>query len=321
VAVCSAAILPSRHGCARTAHRRTRRLPLLPVRADGVTVHDLDGRAYLDCVAGAGTLVLGHGHPAVIDAVRRALARPDADRIEAAFTAALRRILPPGLGADATIHAYGANPARAAWHPGLVVADETLTGLGRTGELWAVDHAGVTPDVLVLPRAIGGGLPLAAVACRAGLSATVAESGDFVRDACLAMAAGIATVEYVLEHDLATRARKVGEYLSTAITEAARGIRVLGAVHGTGLLLDLDILGPDAAPDPAAARAVRRAAQERGLLVDLAGSRGTALRLTPPLTIADHEAEQVAERLTAAAAAVHDRQTERAEQAERTGRA
>ncbi len=296
----------------------------MPMRAQGMTLHDGDGRVYLDCVAGAGTLLLGHNHPVVVEAVRRVLDSgaplhllDSATPIRDEFTETLRSVLPPALTENARVHSCGsaatAHVRRLPAGPDTVIADETLTGLGRTGELWDVDHTGVIPDAMVLPNAIGGGLPLAVIAYRAGLDEWIEGTHrDCGHGHQLAMAAGTATIKYVVEHDLTTHARKVGERIRVAFQGAARDLPALGAVRGRGLLLDLDLVDPDEDPDargtrvavPALAHAVRAEAAERGLLVDLAGRSGAVVRLLPPLTITDQEADRIVELLLDAIAAV-----------------
>jgi len=322
--VSPAAILDRQRDHEAPAGEHVRHLPIVPMRAEGMTVYGADGRAYLDCLAGAGTLVLGHNHPVVIEALRRVLdsgaplhALDLATPIRDEFTETLLGILPPGLAKDARIHACGSaatehvhNVAEA---PGALIADESLTGLGRTGELWGVDHTGVTPDVMILPAAIGGGLPLAAIAYRAGLDQWIEGAHlDCGYGDQLAMAAGTATIKYVVEHDLATRARKIGERLRIAFEEAARELPVLGDVRGRGLMLGIELVDPDSAPDasgarppaPALARAVRAEVLERGLLIELSDRSGATLGLLPPLTVTGQEADRVVELLLGAVAAV-----------------
>ena len=256
-----------------------RHVPIVPMRAQGMTVYGADGRVYLDCVAGAGTLALGHNHPAVVEAVRRVLDSgaplhpvDPATPIRNEFTETLLSVLPPALAENARIHSCGSSATEHVRTllgvPDALIADETLTGLGRTGELWDVDHTGVTPDAMILPNAIGGGLPLAVIAYRAGLDQWIEGAHpDCGHGHQLAMAAGTATIKYVVEHDLTTHARKVGERIRTAFEEAADDLPALGEVRGRGLLLDLDLVDPGGAQDslgaraaaPALARAVRAA--------------------------------------------------------------
>ena len=92
-----------------------------------------------------------------------------------------------------------------------LIADEVQTGVGRTGAFWAVEHSGITPDVMVLSKAIGGSLPLAVVVYREDLDVWEpgTHAGTF-RGNQLAMAAGTATLTYVRENRLAERAATLG---------------------------------------------------------------------------------------------------------------
>ena len=423
------------------ARSYARHLPVVPVRAEGMTVHGADGRSYLDCLSGAGSLALGHNHPVTVQAIRRVLDSGAplhvldlATPIKDEFTETLLSLLPPGLAQDAKLHfcgptgadaveaaiklartatgraglvaftgAYhgmtagalaatgntavrtpaavsdagitrlpfpqhyrcpygvggiageriaveharrlfedpgsgmtppaavivepvqgegGVVPAPDGWllalralateHGMPLVADEVQTGLGRTGELWGVDHAGVVPDMMVLSKAIGGGLPLAVLVYRGEYDVWQegAHTGTF-RGHQLAMAAGTATLRYIAEHSLAERARKLGDRLRVDLAEAMDELPAIGDVRGRGLMIGLDLVDPEAGPDalgarpaaPALARRVRAEALERGLIVELGGRHGAVLRLLPPLTMTELEAEQVRDVLLAAIAA------------------
>jgi diaminobutyrate-2-oxoglutarate transaminase len=192
--------------------------------------------------------------------------------------------------------------ALAAEHGMPLIADEVQTGLGRTGELWGVDHAGVVPDIMVLSKAIGGGLPLAVIVYRAEYDVWEegAHTGTF-RGHQLAMAAGTATMRFVAENSLAERSRKLGDKLRAEFVEAMAELPAIGDVRGRGLMIGLDLVDRDAAADvlgarpaaPGLARRVRAEALARGLIVELGGRHGAVLRLLPPLTMTELEAEQV----------------------------
>ncbi|CDR06011.1 hypothetical protein GCM10022420_052100 [Streptomyces iranensis] len=356
-----------RESAARTYARA---LPIVPVRARGMTVEGADGRRYLDCLSGAGALALGHNHPVVLDAIRAVL---DAEAplqvldlatpVKDAFTDELFATLPPGLAARARVQfcgpagtdaveaalklvrtatgrdgllafsgAYhgmtagalavsGGAPAAgvtrlpfpydyrcpfgvggehgaelsARWTEKLLddpkggvpgpagmilepvqgeggvipapdgwlrrmrditaarsiplIADEVQTGVGRTGAFWAVDHGGVVPDVMVLSKAIGGGLPLAVVVYREDLDVWPpgAHAGTF-RGNQLAMAAGAATLAYVRENNLAERAATVGARMLDRLRQFATGRAWIGDVRGRGLMIGLELVDQDAGP-------------------------------------------------------------------------
>lgn len=188
-----------------------------------------------------------------------------------------------------------------------LIADEVQTGVGRTGAFWGVDHAGITPDVLVLSKAIGGGLPLAVIVYDAELDRwrPGAHTGTF-RGNQLAMAAGAATLRFVAEQGLADRAATVGARLTRGLTDLAATCPSVGDVRGRGLMLGVEVVDPDDAPDglgsrspaPALADRIRAEALDRGLIVELGGRGDTVVRLLPPLVISDAEVDSVLNRLT-----------------------
>ncbi|MGW1915467.1 diaminobutyrate--2-oxoglutarate transaminase family protein [Streptomyces sp. NPDC002076] len=439
-----------RRQSARESSARTyaRALPIVPVRARGLTIEGADGRRYLDCLSGAGTLALGHNHPVVLEAIRRVLDSGAplsvldlATPVKDAFITELFRTLPPGLadrarvqfcgpaGTDAVEAAlklvraatgrtgilaftgayhgmtagalaasggardvqvarlpypqdyrcpFGVGGARGAelaarWTESLLddpksgvplpagmilepvqgeggvipgpddwlrrmrrltadrsiplIADEIQTGVGRTGAFWAVDHSGVTPDVMVLSKAIGGSLPLAVIVYRDDLDVWQpgAHAGTF-RGNQLAMAAGTATLTYVRENGLADRAADLGSRMLNQLGELAGTFACVGEVRGRGLMIGVELVDPARAgsepldhssaatglepshtPYPAApelAVAVQRECLQRGLIVELGGRHSAVVRLLPPLTISEEQATAVLDRLSDAVAAV-----------------
>ncbi|MFI9167809.1 aminotransferase class III-fold pyridoxal phosphate-dependent enzyme [Streptomyces lincolnensis] len=519
-----------RRQAARESGARTyaRALPIVPVRARGLTIEGADGRRYLDCLSGAGTLALGHNHPVVLEAIRTVIdsgaplhALDLATPVQDAFIAELFRTLPPGLVGRARVqfcgpgatdamdaafrlvqaatgregllafsgdrHGLGAagfeqargfeafvgraggfevsgrtgglgasgaarmfemprraealegagnagafqglaqagavqGPGRAGefhragrtldaplthlpypqdyrcpfgvggargadlaarWTESVLddprtgtplpagmileavqgeggvipapddwmrrmrevtaarsvplIVDETQTGVGRTGAFWAVDHSGITPDVMILSKAIGGSLPLSVVVHSDALD--VDEPGVHTspyRGNQLAMAAGTATMAYVRENHLAERAATLGSRMLTQLQDLARQFAVVGEVRGRGLMIGVEMVEPASSgalganggfgdgsdrsgggvelepqparePRPAAptlATAVQRECLRRGLIVELGGRHGNVVRLLPPLTISDEQATAVLDRLADALEAV-----------------
>jgi diaminobutyrate-2-oxoglutarate transaminase len=423
-----------RESAART-YART--LPIAPVHARGAEVTGADGRTYLDCLSGAGTLALGHNHPEVVAALRRTLdsgaplhaldlITPEKD----AFTGELLALLPGELRGAARLHFCGpagtdaveaalklaraatgrrgvvaftgayhgmtlgasavSGPARMratvpadtvpvtrlpyphpyrcpfggadpggelsarlleslltdpssgvdlpaavilevvqgeggvveapdAWlrairrttaeHGVVLVVDEVQTGVGRTGHFWACERAGITPDVLVASKAVGGGLPLAVIAYRPELDTWLPgdHTGTFRGDT-LAMAAGRTTLRTVAEERLHEHARRIGGQLSAALRDLATRHPRIGDVRGRGLMLGAELVDPAGDPDatghppadPAFARALRAACLDHGLIVELGGRHDAVLRLLPPLILTEDQAATVLDRLAAA---------------------
>lgn len=194
-----------------------------------------------------------------------------------------------------------------------LIADEVQTGVGRTGAFWAVEHSGIVPDVMVLSKAVGGSLPLAVIVYREELDTwrPGAHAGTF-RGNQLAMAAGAATLRYVREQGLAERAAVVGGRMLARLRGLAARHACIGDVRGRGLMIGLELVDPRGEPDdhgalPAAPRlaaAVQQEALRRGLIVELGGRHAAVIRLLPPLTITEEQAEAVLDRLADSLAAV-----------------
>ncbi|AEA67880.1 aspartate aminotransferase family protein [Pseudomonas brassicacearum] len=411
-----------------------RRIPLALKRAKGLYVEDVEGRTFIDCLAGAGTLALGHNHPVVIEAIQQVLAdelplhtldltTPVKDR----FVQDLFGLLPAELAAEAKIQFCGptgtdaveaalklvrtatgrstvlsfqggyhgmsqgalslmgslgpkkplgallssgvqfmpypydyrcpfglggvegvkANlhylenllndpeagvqlpaavivevvqgeggviPADLDWIRGLrriteqagvaLIVDEIQSGFGRTGKMFAFEHAGIIPDVVVLSKAIGGSLPLAVVVYRDWLDTWLpgAHAGTF-RGNQMAMAAGSAVMRYLQEHDLPAHAAAMGERLSEHLRILQRDFPQLGDIRGRGLMLGVELVDPAGKPDalghpPVHARLapqLQRECLKRGLILELGGRQGGVVRFLPPLIITKAEIDRVAE--------------------------
>jgi diaminobutyrate-2-oxoglutarate transaminase len=414
----------------RESNARTypRGLPIVIRSGRGAWVKDVDGRTYIDCLAGAGALALGHNHPEVVAALRRALddeapmqtldlptplkdrfteelfaslpaefasdykiqfcGPSGSDAVEAALklvkTATGKRGIlafqgayhgmtlgslsvssdsgprraiaglssethflpfpldkdcPFGLGgaagaamgvryiqslfADQKSGASsmaamivepvqgegGVNPAPDSWlreirrlthqHGVPLIFDEVQTGLGRTGRLYAFQHAGVTPDVLVLSKAIGGGLPLAVVLYRRDLDiwAPGAHAGTF-RGAQLSFASGAAAIRFVREQGLAEHADAMGARLRASLEEAVSSSGLPAEVRGRGLMLGVAISqdSDTRLANGELARLVQRECLDRGLIVELGGRRSAVIRFLPPLIISANEVDAVSDR-------------------------
>jgi len=417
-----------------------RRLPIALKSGRGVRVVDIEGREYIDCLAGAGALALGHSHPAVTEAIRKALEEEaplqtldlptplkerfidelfetlpadfaaqariqfcgpsGADAVEAALklvkTATGRRSLlcfhgsyhgmtSGALGLTGTIAAKaaisgssseiqflpfpsdyrcpfgvggeagrmlgatyietllddpnsgvcapaamilevvqgegGINPAPDEWLRQIremtrkrgipLIVDEVQTGLGRTGRFFAFEQAGITPDVVVLSKAIGGGLPLAVVVYHRDLDVWKpgAHAGTF-RGNQLGFAAGAATLRYLRANHLDQHADAMGQRLMDALRRASAPASSIGDVRGRGLMIGVEIVDPDgprrgSEPPPscpAMARKIQFACLRRGLIVELGGRSGGVIRFLPPLIVSPGEIDEIAARFQEAVA-------------------
>ncbi|WP_433372034.1 4-aminobutyrate--2-oxoglutarate transaminase [Actinoplanes sp. CA-142083] len=168
------------------------------------------------------------------------------------------------------------------------VADEVQTGLARTGDMFAVEHEGIVPDLICTAKALGGGLPLSAVTGRAEImdSVHVGGLGGTYAGNPVACAAALGAIEAIEEQNLAARAAEIGERVLPRLRELAGTVPAVGDVRGRGAMLALEFVEPGGkTPSPATATAVARYCHERGVLVLTCGTYSNVIRLLPPLVI------------------------------------
>ena len=419
---------------ARESNARSypRRIPLALKQGHGIYVQDTRGQLFMDCLAGAGTLALGHNHPCTVAAMRATLdsgvplhtldlttpvkdlfvetlfkALPPAfaqariqfcgptgaDAIEAAIKLAKiatgrkgvfcfsggyhgmthgalslmgnlgPKQLPGSLMPDVQVLPYpydyrcpfslggeagvdaglsyleqllsdpesgvplpaavvvevvqgegGVIPAPTRWLQGLrkltqahgvvLIIDEVQSGIGRTGRMFAFEHADITPDVVVISKAVGGGLPLAVVVYQPELDLWKpgSHAGTF-RGNQLAMAAGTAALNFIEEQGLVANAERMGDYLMTRLRQLQRDFPCIGDVRGRGLMVGIEIVSTAAgqgrvpAGDGVLAKAIQHNCLREGVILELGGRHGAVVRFLPPLTIDVAQVDTLVEKL------------------------
>ena len=175
-------------------------------------------------------------------------------------------------------------------HGAMLIADEVQTGMGRTGKMFAVNHWDVTPDVICLAKALGGGLPLGAVLARADLMDAwpPAAQGTTFGGNPLACRAGLATLRVVQEENLMARAVEVGGYIQNRFREAQKELPLIGDVRGKGLMVAVELVNADGSP---ASEIIKAIIKEMGAnRIALTKCGASALRFAPPLIITQEQA-------------------------------
>lgn len=410
-----------------------RKLPLAIAKAQGCWVTDVEGNEYLDCLAGAGTLALGHNHPAIIKSIQDTLASglplhtldittplkdafseallahfpggkdeyrlqfcgpTGADATEAAvklaktFTGrgnvisfsggyhgmtqgslaltgnlgaknAVPNLMsgvqflpypheyrcPLGLGGEAGVDALtyyfenfiedvesgvvkpaavileaiqgegGVVVGPTKWlrkihevtekHGILMIADEVQAGFCRSGKMFAFQHAGIEPDIVVMSKAVGGSLPLAVLAIKKKFDAwqPAGHTGTF-RGNQLAMATGYASLRIMREQDLAGNAQARGDFIRSELNRLAQEFPCIGNVRGRGLMIGIEIVDErrpadrmgSLPADAVLAAEIQKACFNNKLLLERGGRNGTVVRLLAPLIITQQECEELIKR-------------------------
>lgn len=180
----------------------------------------------------------------------------------------------------------------------LWIADEVQTGWGRTGEHfwgWQAHGQSGPPDMLTFAKGIGNGASIGGVVARAEIMNCLdSNSISTFGGTQITMAAGLANLNYLLEHDLQGNARRVGGLLIERLRAVAAQLPGVREVRGRGLMIGVELARPGTdEADPRAASAVLEAAREGGLLIGKGGGHNTsALRIAPPLSLTVAEAEE-----------------------------
>jgi predicted acetylornithine/succinylornithine family transaminase len=174
-------------------------------------------------------------------------------------------------------------------HGILLILDEVQTGIGRTGKLFAYEHFGITPDIMTLAKAMGGGAPIGAMLATEKVSEAFkpADHGTTFGGNPLVCAAALATIETILDDGLILdQCRRMGAYLMDKLNSLKKEFSsIILDVRGMGLLIGMEITR-DCAP-------VVKACMDRGLLINC--TAGTVLRFMPPLIVEEDDIDRMTE--------------------------
>jgi 4-aminobutyrate aminotransferase len=181
-------------------------------------------------------------------------------------------------------------------HGILYIDDEVQSGVGRTGPVWAIEHFGVEPDILVSGKSLGGGLPLAGVTGRSEIVDAVGPGGlgGTFGGNPVACAAAVAVLDEIVTEPFQRRARDLGVRIREALDGIASRLGVVGEVRGLGPMLALELVEDRETKAPASglAGATVAEARERGLILLSCGLYGNVIRILVPLVIADEDLER-----------------------------
>jgi 4-aminobutyrate aminotransferase/(S)-3-amino-2-methylpropionate transaminase len=185
-----------------------------------------------------------------------------------------------------------------------LVVDEVQSGFGRTGRMFAIEHAGIEPDLITVAKSIAGGLPLSGVIGRAALMDATEPGGlgGTYGGNPIACAAALAVLDVLESEKLLARAAQMGETMTAFIAGLIDqpGMPPIAALRGLGSMVAFELVTATGQPDAALTRQVTQAAQEEGLVLLSCGVFSNVIRLLVPLTISDEMLSVGLHRLEAA---------------------
>ena len=175
-------------------------------------------------------------------------------------------------------------------HSIILIVDEVQSGFARTGRMFAMDHSGVVPDIVVMAKSLAGGMPLSAVTGRAEImdAPAIGGLGGTYAGNPLAVAAAHAVLNIISEEGLCARAALLGARLESALNAAAENQPRIAEVRGIGSMMAVEFMLPGTkTPDALFAKEVRARALSKGLILLTCGQYGNVIRFLYPLTIDD----------------------------------
>jgi 4-aminobutyrate aminotransferase/(S)-3-amino-2-methylpropionate transaminase len=176
-------------------------------------------------------------------------------------------------------------------HGIVLIVDEIQSGFGRTGRMFAVEHAGIEPDLITIAKSIAGGVPLSAVTGKAAImdAPAVGGLGGTFAGSPLACAAGLAVLEVMREERLLARAQEIGRFMSSRLKGLQVRFSCVGEVRALGAMVAVELVknGRAEAPDPELTRGLVQAAGRNGLIILSCGVYANVIRFLAPLTIPD----------------------------------
>jgi 4-aminobutyrate aminotransferase/(S)-3-amino-2-methylpropionate transaminase len=178
-------------------------------------------------------------------------------------------------------------------HGILFVADEIQTGFCRTGQMFAVNHDGVEPDLMIIAKSMGAGMPISGVVGRAEVmdAPPPGTLGGTYSGNPVACAAALAVLDIYEREDLAERSRQIGRIAMARFAEFQKQYPIIGDVRGQGGMLAMEIVKDRETkePDAQAVSDILAAAHQRGLLLINAGMYGNVVRILVPLNVTDEQ--------------------------------
>jgi 4-aminobutyrate aminotransferase len=179
----------------------------------------------------------------------------------------------------------------------LLMFDEVQSGIGRSGRMFACQHFGIEPDILILGKAVGGGYPLAVVAANRQLMDQwpPGSHGSTFGGHPVACAAGVVQLEIIGTEDFLASVAAKGDAFRQQLIQLQKKHPAIGDVRGIGLMNAVELVQPDGSPDPEKAAAIVSYMFSQKILIYTCGVRGNIIRFMPPLNIETDLLDQIVE--------------------------
>lgn len=171
-------------------------------------------------------------------------------------------------------------------HQTLLIIDEVQTGFARTGKMFAIEHYGVTPDIMTMAKALGNGVPISAFIATADIADRYTQPGaSTLGGNPVSSTAALAVLDYIERHHLRENAATRGAQLADGLKDLQRRHPILGDIRGLGLMRGAEFVHADGSPAPAALDAALEKLKDRGILVGKNGLARNVMAFQPPLVI------------------------------------
>jgi len=182
-------------------------------------------------------------------------------------------------------------------HGILLIVDEIQSGFGRTGKFWSFEHAGITPDIIIMAKGLGSGLPISGIASRADLMdkwKPGTHGGTYGGGSAIASAAAAETVRVMRDEKLPENAATMGAYLRGKLESLQANYPHIGNIRGQALMIGVEFSVPDSQgkADKDTAKAVAKACLDQNMLILTCGTYENVIRFIPPLIITQAQLDE-----------------------------
>src|SRR5438445_726161 len=247
-------------------------------RGEGAILWDVDGNRYVDLLAGVGVASLGYAHPRYVAEMTKQLER---------VQGAAGNVVPPA-GYLKELRALATEIGA------LLICDEMITGFGRTGKMFAIEHDAIVPDVLLVGKGFGGGFPVSGIVIREQIAfskpwANPSGSSSSYGGNPLAAAAAHVTIQTIVDEELVEHSRRLGALMLAEMQRWEDEIPIVSDVRGRGLMLGMDLVVPGTRKllDKKITRWIFDTLLARGVIAMIYNPE---VRINPPLVITDEQA-------------------------------